>query len=135
MFPCVDDLIRYIQEKANSILSGLQSSTNSLVDFINLLQQKVQALSSTILEIKQIIDRIVGLLSLQGGIYTLYIPPNIGGNQYIKTSLQSATGAPTNSDYAGGFVFLASEAVTWTALEFIFGKLNPPGVVGPTPPY
>jgi len=124
LFPIFNDLLSYVQNVMNSFLSSLESATKALIDFIDLLQAKIEALSDLAKKIQKFINDIVENLQIQGGFYTLEIPYASGGNDYFIDSLRDASGAPENSDYAGGVVLLYTDGATGAALDFILAPIK-----------
>jgi len=43
LFPEINDVLRYINETFNKLSKGLESATDSLIKFIDLLQAKINA--------------------------------------------------------------------------------------------
>jgi len=124
LFPILNDMLRYIENVMKGFLSGLESATNSLTDFIDLLQTKIDALSEIAKEVQDLVKQAAEILNLKGGFYTLTIPAKKGGNDYFIEALSSATNAPHNTDYAGGIVFLYSNAKTARALTWFMQKIT-----------
>jgi hypothetical protein len=123
LFPVVNDLLRYVENVMNQIFSSLESATNALTDFIDLLIQKVETLQDIIERIRDLIKRAAEVLTINAGIYYLKIPAKVGGNNYIKTSLQNATGKPAG-DFAAGILLVYGDGATQKALDFLFGPFK-----------
>lgn len=131
LVPDIEDLLGYLQDKANSILNSISSSTETLIAFIDLLQQKIIALSNIIKDIQDILNRILNIMKIDGGFFTLWIPPppsssTVRGNAYLQKTILTAPGAPTSSEYTGGIMFTSATPATETALQFIFGRFANP---------
>lgn len=118
LFPFYTDALNYLNTIAVGMLSGIASSSESMVKFIELLEDRVaslQELSNTILEIIRSIEE---LSVIDAAGYSLIIPAQKGGNAYFINSFRNATGAPT-SDYAGGIVILYSDGAIKNILHFL----------------
>lgn len=124
LFPEINDLIRYIKNTFDQLANGLTSATDSLIDFINLLQTKVDALANMIKEVQELLKRLIKILTLQGGIYVLIIPPKAGGSEYFNEAIRTSVGYPTDGEYTGGVVFLYTDGGTGKALDWILSSLK-----------
>lgn len=124
LFPAVNDLIRYLKDTFDQLSKGLASATDSLIDFIDLLQAKIDALSDMIKKVQSLLKRMANILALQGGIYVLVIPPKSGGATYFNTAIKNSTGYPLDAEYAGGLVFLYTDGGTGVALDWIISSLK-----------
>lgn len=123
LFPEINDILRYVENTLNQFFKGLDSATNALSDFIDLLIQKVEALQDIIERIKELVKKATDILTVQAGLYYLKIPPQTGGNNYLKSALQNATGAP-NGDFAAGVLLVYGDGATQKALDFLFAPFG-----------
>jgi len=124
LFPEVNDLIRYINSTFDQLAKGLTSATNSLVDFIDLLQTKIDALSDMLKEAQDLLKRMAEGLTIQGGFYCLMVPSNSGGAEYFNNAVRTSIGYPEDAEYAGGIVFLYTDGGTAIALDWIVSSLS-----------
>lgn len=124
LFPVLNDILRYIQDTANKLLTSFENATKSLTDFIDLMIAKVEALSAMAQEIKDLLEKIANQMKLTAGLYYLNIPYKSGGLEYFKSALTSAIGKPEKSDYAGGIVVLYADGATTKAMNLIFGAIK-----------
>ena len=124
LFPAVNDLIRYINNTFDQLSKGLASATESLIDFIDLLQKKIDALSDMLKEAKALLKRMENALTIQGGFYCLIIPPNSGGITYFNNAIKTSTGFPSDAEYAGGIVFMYTDGGTGVALDWFIRSLH-----------
>jgi len=124
LFPEVNDMVRYLNNTFSQLVKGLDGATNSLVQFIDLLQSKIDALSEMLKEAQDLLKKMTEGLTIQGGIYVLTIPASSGGVDYFKNALRTSIGYPTDAEYAGGIVLLYTDGATGTALEWITSSLS-----------
>ena len=124
LFPAINDLIRYINDTFNKLMKGLDSATNSLIEFIDLLQAKIEALSDMLKEVQELLKRIINVLTIQGALYCLTIPPNSGGADYFKQAVETSIGYPEDAEYAAGVVLLYTDGGTGVALDWIMSSLS-----------
>lgn len=124
LFPMLTDVITYVNNVFDSYYQSVQSTTNSLLAFIDLLEQKVNALEELANAFKKILESLVETLRISAGFYFLEIPSKTGGNDYFISALKEATGAPENTDYTGGIVLLYSSGSAKTILDFLFKTIK-----------
>jgi len=124
LFPEVNDLLRYINNTFDQLAKGLTSATNSLIDFIDLLQAKIDALSDMLKEAQDLLKKLAEGLTIQGGFYCLTVPANSGGTEYFSKAIRTSIGYPEDSEYAGGIVFLYTDGGTGVALDWIISSLS-----------
>jgi len=106
--PGLSDLIDWINNLAQSLLSGVDTASKTLTDFIDLLQQRVDALTKLIEQLADTLDKLTRIFPANAGIYLLKIDFHIGGNDYFKNALINSTNTPTSTSvgYCGGIIFL-----------------------------
>ena len=85
------------------------------------LEQIVKFLDSKIKELEEINKALQSILALfttglpDAGVYTLVIPPAVGGNNYIKQELEGAANRPPdNLEFTFGFMMVGGSASTKT---------------------
>ena len=85
------------------------------------LEQIVKFLDSKIKELEEINKALQSILTLfttglpDAGVYTLVIPPAVGGNNYIKQELEGAANRPPdNLEFTFGFMMVGGSASTKT---------------------
>ena len=115
-------MIDTVNNTTQRFLSAYNDAGKSLIDFIELLQTKVETLSDMAEELRSILKKLAEILKFNGGFYFLRIPPGTGGVTYFIESLQNATGGPENSDYAAGVVVLYTDGGTADALKLLLGS-------------
>jgi len=129
IFPFIDAILETMENIIDSLLAGTEKLTDTLVNFINLIQEKIDNLRRFVDKIQNLLDVLVVDFNIPG-LYILEIPFGVGGNEYLKTSIQNATDGP-DSDITGytiGAAFIAggpssdNEALQALkrALEFLF---------------
>jgi hypothetical protein len=98
-FSAIDTLTQAMRDMADGAEKGIK-------DFIKFLEDKLAELE----EIAAALQKILALFTTglgDSGVYVLSIPVGIGGNEYIKTSLQQATGRPPDTlDFTLGFMMM-----------------------------
>ena len=106
--PGLSDLIDWINNFAQALLSGVDTASKTLTDFINLLQQRVEALTKLIEQLEDTLNKLTNIFPANAGIYLLKIDFHAGGNDYFKNALITSTNTPTSTSigYCGGIVFL-----------------------------
>jgi len=119
LFPVINDVIRYIENNARGLLRSLEDATNALTEYIDTLIKRVETLNDIIKRLQELAERLANILSFQGGIWILEIPPRQGGTEYLKSSLKNSIGRPS-SDFAGGVMFVYADGATQKALNFLF---------------
>ncbi|MDB4330350.1 hypothetical protein N9948_01370 [bacterium] len=119
LFPVINDMVRYIENTAQNFLKSLESASLALVDFIDLLLKKIEALSDIAKRLRDLIEEALNILTIKGGFWFLQIPAQPGGNAYLQESLLNSTGRP-DSDYAAGVMFVYGDGATQKAIDFIF---------------
>lgn len=122
LFPQIDELMKIMQGLLDSLLAGTEKMSNSITNFIDLLQKKIDSLRNLLENIKSILVVITEDFALPN-LYFLRIPYGSGGNEYLKTSIQNAMGGPNldNSAYTSGIVFVYTTPGLGDALKLFFG--------------
>jgi len=104
-------------------------SVQAIVDFIDLLQKRIDSLNDLISRLSQMIQDFKDALNLPAG-HLLLLPPAVGGVNKFINEIQTANGGPTSGDdgYVVGCIFLFggpdSSAVEaqFNALKLILGE-------------
>ena len=87
ILPWVDQIFTILMRKLKGMVAAYDTAVKALVDYITVLQRRVEQL----LELVEFIEKIlIMLVSLDVGIYTLVIPPSTGGVGYFIDQLQGA---------------------------------------------
>jgi len=100
-----------------TFFSAIKMLTNSLRDIAkgssDALDKMIAFLDSKIKELEEINKSLQAILKLfttglgDAGVFTLTIPPAVGGTDYIKQELQGATGRPSDTlDFTFGFMMV-----------------------------
>jgi len=95
--------IKMLTDTLRNIAAG---SSEALEKIITFLDSKIKELE----EMNAALQKILTLFTTglpDAGVYTLVIPPAIGGNDYIKSELQGASNKPPDSlDFTFGFMMV-----------------------------
>ena len=101
-----DSFFGAIQSFSNTIRSMAGDSSTALdemIEFLNKLIKKLDELNTVLQKILKVFTD--GLP--KGGVYVLQIPPVVGGNDAIKSAIQSATNRPPDTlDFSIGYVMI-----------------------------
>jgi hypothetical protein len=99
LFPAINDVIDQLLIFLNSLKSGTDKNADAIINFINLIQTKIDNLNNFIAKIQVVLNILKNDFS-GPGFYLLNVQPKIGGTQYLKQSIQFAENGP-NSDGTG----------------------------------
>lgn len=84
------DQIRETQEAANKMLENLRgnltTADDNLVDLINVLTKKVKQAEKIIKDLEDVLDNLSNATAASG-LFTLNIPPGVGGNKRLKEEI------------------------------------------------
>jgi hypothetical protein len=124
LFPALSDLIKKMTDIVESLLSGTEKQGDSVTQFIDLIQKKIDVLQKFINNIQNVIGIINDTFS-GPGFYLLLVPPNVGGNDYIDTSIKNAKNGPSSDafGYTSGVVIVVGGPDVdklWRALTLLF---------------
>ena len=122
MFPKIEEAIRIMEKLLDSLLGGTDKIDAAIITFIDLLQQKIDFLKTTINTVNSSIQNLIQDFSLPN-VYFLSIPFSKGGNEYLKTSIANAINGPNLSAAActAGVVLVVGTPGLANALKLIFG--------------
>ena len=97
------ELIEIIQKFINSLLSGTEKLTDSVINFISLIQKKIEYIQGILARIQEMLE-LLDTIFFDAGIHLLNIPTSKGGNEYLKKSISSAQGGPSSGidGFTGG---------------------------------
>jgi len=123
LFPYLSDVIKQIEAVLKSILGFIDSIITALSQFMDGLINKIALLTGLLNSLYMLIYKLEQLLTIKVSLYYLQIPFNTGGVTYFKNAITTAAGAPANTDYAGGVVFLVSDGGVLKALNYLFSAL------------
>lgn len=124
LFPFLNNILKIMEKILESLLGGTEKITDSILSFIDLIQKKIDRL-------RLFIDRIQNVLSIIDqdfsgpGFFILKIPYDVGGNDYLKESIQKAQNGPDSDafGYTAGVVMVyggpSAEAIE-KALDILF---------------
>ena len=103
--------IKFLTDTLRNIAKGSGEALEKIVKF---LDSKIKELE----EINKALQAILTLFTTglpDAGIYTLVIPPAVGGNDYIKSELQAAANRPPDSlEFTFAFMMVGGSASTKT---------------------
>ena len=98
-----------LTDTLRNIAAGSGEALKAIIAF---LDSKIKELE----EINQALQKILALFTIglpNAGVYTLVIPPAVGGNDYIKAELQGAANAPPDDlEFTFGFMMVGGGAST-----------------------
>ena len=101
--------IQMLTDTLRNIAAGSGEALEAIIKF---LDSKIKELE----EINAALQKILSLFTVglpNAGIYTLVIPPAVGGNDYIKAELQGAKNKPPdNLEFTFGFMMVGGGAST-----------------------
>ena len=101
--------IKMLTDTLRNIAAGSGEALKAIIAF---LDSKIKELE----EINQALQKILALFTIglpNAGVYTLVIPPAVGGNDYIKAELQGAANAPPDDlEFTFGFMMVGGGAST-----------------------
>ena len=101
--------IKMLTDTLRNIAAGSGEALEKIIAF---LDSKIKELE----EINAALQKILALFTIglpNAGVYTLVIPPAIGGNDYIKAELQGAANAPPDDlEFTFGFMMVGGGAST-----------------------
>jgi hypothetical protein len=125
LFPPIYNLIKLIDDFLTTLLKSLQGMTQAVLDFINLIQQKITDLTDLLTRIKSYLD-ILAYDFKGGGFYLLNVPPQTGGNTYLKQAIENSTKGPSSDEtgFTAGVVIAyggPSATAIANSLKAIFG--------------
>jgi hypothetical protein len=120
LFPQIQTVLNYMHDLVKNLLAGTEKMDSSILQFINLLEQKIDYLTKTIQTINQYLQNLIEDFSIPD-LYTLYIPYASGGNNYLKTSLTTAKNGPIQKDsaYTAGIVLVLGTPGLADALKIL----------------
>ena len=109
--PYINDLMKIINKWTERELQAIQKGSETVAEFIDLLNKKIEELEKFIDEVQKIIDWIDLIFSVNVGFYILDIGithPKLGGINRIKQVINSAEGGPSSDSngYTTGVVLL-----------------------------
>ena len=103
--------IKMLTDTLRNIAAGAGEALEAIISF---LDSKIKELE----EINAALQKILALFTVglpDAGVYTLVIPPAVGGNNYIKAELQGAANRPPdNLEFTFGFMMVGGSASTKT---------------------
>ena len=103
--------IKMLTDTLRNIAAGAGEALEKIIAF---LDSKIKELE----EINAALQKILALFTVglpEAGVYTLVIPPAIGGNEYIKQELQGAANAPPDDlEFTFAFMMVGGGASTKT---------------------
>ena len=103
--------IKMLTDTLRNIAKGSGEALEAIIKF---LDSKIKELE----EINKALQSILALFTTglpDAGVYTLVIPPAVGGNNYIKAELQGAANAPPDDlEFTFGFMMVGGAASTKT---------------------
>jgi hypothetical protein len=122
MFPKVEEIMKVMENLIDSLLAGTEKMDKATTAFIDLMQKKIDSLKRFIELINSFIQIIVEDFALPD-LYFLKIPFASGGNEYLKTSIKTATNGPTSDPtaYTAGVVLVCGTPGLANALSLFFG--------------
>ena len=129
LVPDIKSAIKMMGDIIQSLLSGTDKFGDSILNFLNLIEMKIDNLQSFIDKIDSVLNMITENFS-GPGFYLLWVPPSTGGNEYFKNAVSTAKGGPSSDifGYTGGVVLLfggpngdPSVTTIKNALEALFG--------------
>jgi len=102
LLPPISELFNMLISELRAILEAYDSLIKSIVDAIDLLTARIQAIEALI---KRIEALILEILSLRGGFYMLYVPEVNGLGEFISAIQQAEDGPISSPDaYTAGVV-------------------------------
>ncbi|MDO8640275.1 MAG: choice-of-anchor D domain-containing protein [Nitrosarchaeum sp.] len=120
----VEDFLEDLQGWINREIDAIQKGSSSVAQFIELMEQKIDALQQFISQIEHIINVILSIFSSRAGFYLLAIESRVGV-EGIKNSIQNAANGPSSGQngWTAGTVILVGGPnfdVTWNSLRLFF---------------
>ena len=114
----------FIQNKANELMSTMDSASQTLTDFIDLLTAKIQALEDFLDRIQKLLDALKNLKILLPNLYILKVGP-IGGSAALAKEIRDATNRPLSSpaDFAFGIAIVVGGPPTLITLPILHAIL------------
>ena len=101
--------IQMLTDTLRNIAAGSGEALKAIIAF---LDSKIKELE----EINAALQKILSLFTIglpNAGVYTLVIPPAVGGNDYIKQELQGAANRPPDDlEFTFGFMMVGGGAAT-----------------------
>ena len=101
--------IQMLTDTLRNIAAGSGEALKAIIAF---LDSKIKELE----EINAALQKILSLFTIglpNAGVYTLVIPPAVGGNDYIKQELQGAANRPPDDlEFTFGFMMVGGGAST-----------------------
>ena len=95
--------IETISRAIRSMAGDSSTALDEMIEFLNKLIKKLDELNTVLQKILKVFTD--GLP--KGGVYVLQIPPVVGGNDAIKSAIQSATNRPPDTlDFSIGYVMI-----------------------------
>ena len=114
------DFFASVEGLADTLRNIAGDSQSALDDFIKYLNLKIKELD----EINKNLQAVLKLFTTgfpDAGVYVLTVPPTVGGNNLIKSALQSATSRPPDTlDFSVGFMMMAGGP----SMKVLNGLLN-----------
>lgn len=104
----IEAFIEVLKKWVDRELAGIQSGSDTVAQFIDLLAKKIEELEKVIDTIQQIVETITSIFSSDVGFHILMIEPGSGGSERIKRLIQTAEGGPSSGSdgYTAGLVML-----------------------------
>jgi hypothetical protein len=104
----IEAFIEVLKKWVDRELAGIQSGSETVTQFIDLLARKIEELEKIIDTIQQIVETITSIFSSDVGFHILMIEPASGGSERIKRLIQTAEGGPSSGSdgYTAGLVML-----------------------------
>ena len=114
------DFFASVEGLADTLRNIAGDSQTALDEFIKYLDLKIKELD----EINENLQAVLKLFTTglpDAGVYVLTVPPTVGGNNLIKSALQSATNRPPDTlDFSVGFMMMAGGP----SMKVLNGLLN-----------
>lgn len=97
LLPPIKIVFAEIEDLLNSLLSGTEKSSDAILNFINLIEKKIENLELFIAKIESIITMINTFFS-GPEFYILNVPPEKGGTEYLKEAILAAENGPDSDE-------------------------------------
>ena len=125
LFPAIYALAKFIDDFLTALINSLKGMAQAIIDFISLIQKKITDLTNLLSKIKTYVDILANDFK-GGGFYLLNVPPQVGGNEYLKQAITNATNGPSSDEcgYTAGVVLAyggPSASNVAKALKTLFG--------------
>ena len=122
LFPQIGEVIIIMDNLISSLLSGIEKMDTAIVNFIDMILKKIEALKQFIVTINSYLQSLLTDFNIPD-LYFLNIPYANGGNDYIKSSLRNSKNGPVQDPtaYTAGVVIAYGTPSIAGALKLIFG--------------